>query len=141
MHWFMLPYLPYSPVELKEWPLDIVVIDYTVKVNSLPGDACLSLFRVFSPFLSMNCIPFMLPFLAWKFIALLRIVMLLLNGVWGCFDKKFNGLFVLLKSVAKLKDNMELHVIRTLRYYALQPERYFYGVSCVCLDTWCFESF
>ena len=61
--------------------------------------------------------------------------MLLLNGVWRCFDKKFNGLFVLLKSVAKLKDNMELHVIRTLRYYALQSERYFYVVSCVCLDT------
>ena len=59
--------------------------------------------------------------------------MLLLNGVWGCFDKKFNGLFVLLKSVAKLKDNMELHVIRALRYYALQSDRYFYGVSCVCV--------
>ena len=61
--------------------------------------------------------------------------MLLLNGVWGCFDKKFNGLFVLLKSVVKLKDNMELHVIRTLRCYALQSDRYFYGTTVtVCVS-------
>ena len=57
--------------------------------------------------------------------------MLLLNGVWGCFGKEFNGLFVLLKSVAKLKDIMKLHVIRTSRYYALQSKRYFM-VLAVC---------